>query len=95
MVIKGEINTHKVWIDGIELLPKQSLEVVNHSPSGFSWGYRGSGCSQLALAILLKYTTHNKALAYYRYLRDDFIANLPQEDFEGVFDLDEWMQKQV
>lgn len=28
------------------------LKLVNHSPTGFSWGYGGSGPAQLALAIL-------------------------------------------
>ena len=28
------------------------LEIQNHSPTGFSWGYDGSGPAQLALAIL-------------------------------------------
>ena len=28
------------------------LDLRNHSPTGFSWGYLGSGCAQLALALL-------------------------------------------
>jgi hypothetical protein len=28
------------------------LDLVDHSPSGFSWGYTGSGPAQLALALL-------------------------------------------
>lgn len=28
------------------------LDIVPHSPSGFEWGYRGSGPAQLAVAIL-------------------------------------------
>ena len=36
-----------------ELKPDKSLKVRNHSPSGFEWGYGGSGPAQLALAILL------------------------------------------
>jgi Family of unknown function (DUF6166) len=28
------------------------LEIANHSPDGFEWGYGGSGPAQLALAIL-------------------------------------------
>jgi hypothetical protein len=28
------------------------LDLFNHSPSGFAWGYPGSGPAQLALAIL-------------------------------------------
>jgi hypothetical protein len=30
-------------------------DVVNHSPTGFAWGYAGSGPAQLALAILADY----------------------------------------
>lgn len=26
--------------------------VIHHSPDGFSWGYQGSGCADLALNIL-------------------------------------------
>jgi hypothetical protein len=28
------------------------LDLFNHSPTGFSWGYGGSGRAQLALALL-------------------------------------------
>ena len=28
------------------------LDLFNHSPTGFSWGYGGSGPAQLALALL-------------------------------------------
>ena len=28
------------------------LDIVNHSPTGFAWGYSGSGPAQLAAAIL-------------------------------------------
>lgn len=31
------------------------LDVCNHSPTGFEWGYAGSGPSQLALAVLADY----------------------------------------
>ena len=39
-------------VDGrtYELNPR--LDLANHSPSGFEWGYGGSGPSQTALAIL-------------------------------------------
>lgn len=33
-----------------------SLRVVNHSPTGFNWGYGGSGPAQLALGLLLDVT---------------------------------------
>jgi hypothetical protein len=44
-----------------------SLKLRNHSPSGFSWGYGGSGPSQLALAILLDYLgDRERALRLYQ-----------------------------
>ena len=42
-----------VLADGVPLDLDASLAVYRHSPSGFSWGYGGSGPAQLALAILL------------------------------------------
>lgn len=36
-----------------ELNPR--LDIRNHSPTGFEWGYGGSGPAQLALAILADY----------------------------------------
>lgn len=38
--------------DGISMTPLPlRLDLKHHSPSGFQWGYGGSGPSQLALAI--------------------------------------------
>lgn len=39
-----------VTADGEPLPPRHDL--FNHSPTGFEWGYGGSGPAQLALAIL-------------------------------------------
>ena len=38
-----------------QLSPDRSLDVVNHSPNGFEWGYTGSGPAQLACGLLLDY----------------------------------------
>ena len=64
--ITGNFESHKVYIDGSQLSPKQSQAIVNHSPTGFAWGYSGSGPAQLALALLLKYTDENKASRLYQ-----------------------------
>ena len=53
MIIRGEINTREVYVNGSRLDPKPSQRAYNHSPDGFNWGYAGSGPAQLALAILL------------------------------------------
>ena len=39
-----------VTVNGIPLNPR--LDLWNHSPTGFEWGYGGSGPAQLALALL-------------------------------------------
>ena len=45
------------------LLPlKPSLQIAEHSPEGFNWGYEGSGPAQLALGILYE-VTGNVALS--------------------------------
>jgi hypothetical protein len=54
-----------------------SLLVRNHSPSGFSWGYNGSGPSQLALALLLDHCrTTEKATKLYQLFKEQVIAKL-------------------
>jgi hypothetical protein len=59
-----------------------SLKVVNHSPTGFCWGYGGSGPAQLALAILLDHFNgdRGRALALYQDFKFKVIARLPQDD---------------
>jgi len=61
------------------------LEVRNHSPTGFEWGYGGSGPAQLALAIMLDYfeTFHedgnvNAALIMYQAFKFKVIGRLPE-----------------
>lgn len=50
--VPGEPNMVLLWDKGAgsELDPRHDL--WNHSPSGFEWGYGGSGPAQLALALL-------------------------------------------
>jgi hypothetical protein len=59
-----------------------SLRVVNHSPTGFCWGYSGSGPAQLALAILLDHFNGDKerALSLYQDFKSKVIAGLPMDN---------------
>lgn len=52
------------------------LDLRNHSPTGFSWGYHGSGPSQLALAILADAMPADEelALSLYQRFRDEVVA---------------------
>lgn len=55
------------------------LEVRSHSPTGFSWGYAGSGPSQLALAICIDCVGRLRALQVYQDFKFRVIAKLPGE----------------
>ncbi len=57
------------------LSPERSLDVVNHSPDGFQWGYSGSGPSQTALALLLDATNDpDIAWKYHEDFKRDHVA---------------------
>lgn len=86
-----------IYIDGVRLDPIKSRKVRNHSPDGFSWGYSGSGCAQLALALLLEAGTENEAVKYYQDFKFDHIAKAPlDEDFSMdaavVYD---WLERRI
>ena len=78
-----------VNVDGSPLPPRFDLK--NHSPDGFSWGYRGSGPAQLALAMLAYHFAHAgtnqkladaKALRLYQRFKEKLIASLPEEGWQ-------------
>lgn len=71
----------KVYIDDKELSPARSLEIINHSPDGFAWGYGGSGPSQLALALLLEFSDDWFAGSHYQAFKWDVIAGLDDTEF--------------
>jgi len=65
-----------VTVDGRRLNPRRDL--WNHSPSGFEWGYGGSGPAQLALAILADHCSDDQeALNFYQRSKWAVIAGLP------------------
>ena len=80
-VIQGHWQTREVYLAGGRLNPSESLTVARHPPSGFGWGFRGSGAAQLALAILLRATDRETAVAHCQAFKWDVIAKLPQTDF--------------
>lgn len=84
IINEGEIKDadRVVSHDGVIIDPAVSLKVVNHSPTGFCWGYQGSGPAQLALAILLIHLNGDKerALSLYHDFKFNVIAKLPMDD---------------
>jgi len=68
----------QVSVDGQPLEPR--LDLRNHSPTGFDWGYAGSGPAQLALAIVSDHLA-NDGLAEERYqaFKWAVVVNLPRD----------------
>ena len=65
-----------VTVDGRRLNPR--LDLWNHSPTGFEWGYCGSGPAQLALAILADHCKDDeRALNFHQRFKWAVIAELP------------------
>jgi hypothetical protein len=71
----------------------QSLKVYNHSPSGFEFGYGGSGPAQLALAILMRYFGDNDKMAskLHQNFKLAFVATAQGESFAITdTEIDRW-----
>jgi len=65
-----------VTVNGTALAPRHDLR--NHSPTGFSWGYGGSGVAQLALAVLAHEYDPLFALQHYQNFKWNVFAHYPQ-----------------
>lgn len=85
----------RVFVDDIELSLEDSLKVVNHSPTGFSWGYPGSGPAQLALAILLQFTDPNTAQRLHHHFKWHFLEGIKDYQFDMDVDVPRWIDEQL
>ncbi len=66
-----------VTVDGHRLDPR--FDLWNHSPTGFEWGYGGSGPAQLALAILADHLGNDEqAFNLHHRFKWVVIAELPK-----------------
>lgn len=67
------------------------LDLSNHSPTGFEWGYGGSGPAQLALAILADALGNDgRALRLHQRFKFKVIASMPRDGF--VLSLDQVLE---
>ena len=66
-----------VTVNGIPLNPR--FDLWYHSPTGFEWGYGGSGPAQLALALLADHLgDDNAAVALHQDFKHAVITRLDQ-----------------
>lgn len=81
---------------GHALNPARSLKVWNHSPTGFEWGYGGSGPAQLALAILLDHTGKRQlAVDHHQAFKRNKVSQFAKDGFSITGEeIDIWLLKQ-
>lgn len=92
------IETNVVTVNGQPLNPR--LDIVEHSSTGFEWGFGGSGPAQLALAILADLYDKETALRYYQAFKDRVVSRLrpdkwritEAEVFAVVLEIEQAMQ---
>src|SRR2546430_765107 len=66
----------EVTVNGRSLNPR--LDLWNHSPTGFEWGYGGSGPAQLALALLADHLRDDdEAVELHQDFKREVVAGLP------------------
>ena len=75
-----EMGGCEVLVNGLPLNPRNDL--YDHSPDGMRWSYGGSGCAQLALAILADLYDDKLAMRLHQPFKWLTIANFPKEDFK-------------
>ena len=66
-----------VFVNGRPLNPR--LDLWNHSPTGFEWGYGGSGPAQLSLALLADHLgDDHRAVELHQDFKWAVVAKLPK-----------------
>jgi hypothetical protein len=71
--------------------------IVRHSPTGFEWGYGGSGPADLALSILTDVFGGRVELAdlYYMEFKFEFVAGFGDTWTITEEQIDEWLRKKT
>jgi hypothetical protein len=86
----------RVWIDDKEHGKITDLpHVKRHSPTGFEWGYNGSGPADLALSILSYHLEmpNGVAASLYQAFKMEWIARLDEKWSIHRNQIDAWLQK--
>lgn len=94
-IIVELLDDNQVRVNGVDLDLHLSLSIRNHSPSGFAWGYGGSGPAQLALAILMDVLPLKVALRHYMQFKASYVSQWPQDTGSHIVPIGEWIKTQT
>lgn len=62
-------------------LLRPRLDVRNHSPTGYEWGYCGSGPAQLALALVADLLGESLAVQVYQHVKSVLVSRFAPAGF--------------
>lgn len=84
-------------VDGEQVVEGVEHVLVKHSPTGFAWGYGGSGPAELALNILYAVTGDEQLSdRLHQSFKWDFIATMPEEGgIIRIDDVKEWLKNRA
>jgi len=83
-----------VTVDGEPLDCRYDL--LSASPSGFEWGYGGSGPATLAIAMVAHAFDDEFACQHYQQFKREVVVNLTEEGWTlRTSDLDAWRREVV
>ena len=84
----------EVTVDGEPL--DRRYDLLSASPSGFEYGYGGSGPAQLAIAMLSHAFDDEFAERHYQRFKREVVAELPESGWKLTKqDLDEWREVSI
>lgn len=86
IVVRGEMESGRVWVDGKEIRPARSSSVLKQRASDrFKWGTPDARRAELALAILLALVGDpDIAISWCHDFKAAFVNKLPAADFEST-----------
>ncbi|MEZ4961985.1 MAG: hypothetical protein R2830_19310 [Saprospiraceae bacterium] len=85
----------KVWLNGKQLNLQASLKYCSKSPTGFNWGYGGSGPAQLAHEICRQIYGLKIARQVFQGFKHRYLANIQDDGFDLTLDLSDFNRDYV
>lgn len=85
----------KVWLNGKPLSLDESLKHCTKSPTGFNWGYNGSGPAQLAHEVCRQLYGLEIAGKVYQGFKARHIATIDADVFDLTIDLGDFNRHYV
>ncbi len=55
--------------------------IVHHSPTGFEWGYGGSGPADLALALCADVLGERPSVALYQAVKESLVCGIAEDEW--------------